>query len=116
MNKKVLGMLACTAVAASMAVGVSAEGDLITIGYAQVGHESDWRTANTKNYEDVFSEENGYELSLIDCDNDNAKQLEAVRNFITQGNGLHRYRSDPVRRMGYGTSGSTGCRYPGYHR
>lgn len=85
MNKKVLGMLACTAVVVSMAVGVSAEGDLITIGYAQVGHESDWRTANTKNYEDVFSEENGYELSLIDCDNDNAKQLEAVRNFITQG-------------------------------
>ncbi|MDO5540931.1 MAG: ABC transporter substrate-binding protein [Eubacteriales bacterium] len=84
MNKKVLGVLACTAVAASMAVGASAEGDLITVGYAQVGHESDWRTANTKNYEDVFSAENGYELSLIDCDNDNATQLEAVRNFITQ--------------------------------
>ncbi|MDO4343381.1 MAG: ABC transporter substrate-binding protein [Eubacteriales bacterium] len=84
MNKKVLGVLACTAVAASMVASASAE-DLITVGYAQVGHESDWRTANTKNYEDVFSAENGYELSLIDCDNDNAAQLEAVRNFITQG-------------------------------
>ena len=85
MNKKVLGVLACTVIAASMAMVASAEGDLITVGYAQVGHESDWRTANTKNYEDVFSEENGFELSLIDCDNDNAVQLEAVRNFITQG-------------------------------
>ncbi len=62
----------------------AASGDVITVGYAQVGHESDWRTANTQNYQDVFSAENGYELSLIDCDNDNAVQLEAVRNFITQ--------------------------------
>lgn len=62
----------------------AASGEVITVGYAQVGHESDWRTANTQNYQDVFSAENGYELSLIDCDNDNAVQLEAVRNFITQ--------------------------------
>ena len=27
--------------------------DLVTVGYAQVGHESDWRTANTQNYQDV---------------------------------------------------------------
>lgn len=84
MKKRVLGLAACTAVAASMAIGASAEGDLITVGYAQVGHESDWRTANTQNYQDVFSEENGFDLQLVDCDNDNAAQLEAVRNFITQ--------------------------------
>lgn len=62
----------------------AADGELITVGYAQVGHESDWRTANTQNYQDVFSAENGYELQLVDCDNDNAAQLEAVRNFIGQ--------------------------------
>lgn len=60
------------------------DGELISVGYAQVGHESDWRTANTQNYQDVFSAENGYELQLVDCDNDNAAQLEAVRNFIGQ--------------------------------
>lgn len=70
--------------AAEEAPAEAASGELITVGYAQVGHESDWRTANTQNYQDVFSEANGYELSLIDCDNDNAVQLEAVRNFITQ--------------------------------
>ncbi len=59
-------------------------GDVITVGYAQVGHESDWRTANTQNYQDVFSAENGYELFFVDCDNDNAAQIEAVRNFIAQ--------------------------------
>ena len=65
--------------------GSSASGDLITVGFAQVGHESDWRTASTKSAEDTFTEENGYDLSLIDCDNDSAKQLEAVRGFIQQG-------------------------------
>ena len=33
----------------------------------------------------MFSEENGYQLSFVDCDNDSAKQLEAVRDFIQQG-------------------------------
>lgn len=62
----------------------ASDGELITVGYAQVGHESDWRTANTQNYQDVFSEANGYELSFVDCDNDNAAQIEAVRSFIQQ--------------------------------
>lgn len=61
-----------------------ASGDLISIGFAQVGHESDWRTASTKSCQDVFSEANGYDLSFVDCDNDSAAQLEAVRSFIEQ--------------------------------
>ena len=62
----------------------AAAGDTITIGFAQVGHESDWRTASTKSCQDVFSADNGYDLSFVDCDNDSAAQLEAVRNFIQQ--------------------------------
>lgn len=84
MKKRVFGFAVCTAMVAAMGMTAFAEGDLITVGYAQVGHESDWRTANTQNYQDVFSEENGYELSFVDCDNDNAAQIEAVRNFINQ--------------------------------
>lgn len=60
------------------------DGGLITIGFAQVGHESDWRTASTKSCQDVFSEANGYDLQFVDCDNDSAEQLNAVRNFIEQ--------------------------------
>ncbi|MCI8996564.1 MAG: substrate-binding domain-containing protein [Lachnospiraceae bacterium] len=60
------------------------DGGLVTIGFAQVGHESDWRTASTKSCQDVFSEANGYDLQFVDCDNDSAEQLNAVRNFIEQ--------------------------------
>lgn len=59
-------------------------GGLIKVGFAQVGHESDWRTASTKSCQEVFSEANGYELSFVDCDNDEAAQKEAVRSFIEQ--------------------------------
>ncbi len=83
--KKLLVLGLATVACAGLAVSAQAEGDTITVGYAQVGHESDWRTANTKNYEDTFTEENGYELSLVDCDNDHAAQIEAVRGFINQG-------------------------------
>ena len=61
-----------------------ASGDLITIGFAQVGHESDWRTASTNSAQAVFSKENGYDLQFVDCDQDSAVQLEAVRGFIEQ--------------------------------
>ena len=61
------------------------EGGLISVGFAQVGHESDWRTASTKSAQAVFSEANGYDLSFVDCDNASAAQLEAVRGFIEQG-------------------------------
>lgn len=40
----------------------AADGDLITVGYAQVGAESDWRTANTESFKSTFTEENGYKL------------------------------------------------------
>ena len=80
MNKKLVVIAAASLCATAMTA--NAEG--ISVGYAQVGHESDWRTANTQNYQDVFSAENGYDLSFVDCDNDNAAQIEAVRNFINQ--------------------------------
>ena len=75
---------AVTEATADAAAEAAADGEVITVGMAQVGHESDWRMANTNNYQDVFSAENGYELQFVDCDNDNAAQIEAVRNFITQ--------------------------------
>ena len=60
----------------------AASGDLITVGFAQVGHESDWRTASTNSVQAAFSEANGYDLQFVDCDNDSAAQIEAVRQFI----------------------------------
>lgn len=83
MKKKFAVMMAVAAAMSMTAMTAGAE-ELVTVGFAQVGHESDWRTANTQNFQEVFSEENGYELSFVDCDNDNAVQIEAVRTFITQ--------------------------------
>ena len=83
MKKKLAVMALAAATLSMMAMPVQAD-DLVTVGYAQVGHESDWRTANTQNYQDVFSEDAGYSLDLVDCDNDNAAQLEAVRTFISK--------------------------------
>ena len=84
MKKKFAVMAIAGAALCMAAMPACAAEDLITVGYAQVGHESDWRTANTQNYQDVFSEDAGYSLDLVDCDNDNAAQLEAVRTFISK--------------------------------
>ena len=45
--------------AANDAADTGDTSDVITVGFAQVGHESDWRTASTKSAQDVFSEANG---------------------------------------------------------
>ncbi len=104
MKKRILSIMTCMALTAALFAGCGSsdssstdtgsdteatadEGgsdELISIGFAQVGHESDWRTASTNSCKDVFSEENGYDLQFVDCDNDSAAQLEAVRNFIEQ--------------------------------
>lgn len=74
-----------TAAAETPAEAPAADGDgVITVGFAQVGHESDWRTASTNSCQTVFSAENGYDLQFVDCDNDSAVQIEAVRGFIEQ--------------------------------
>lgn len=58
--------------------------DLIKVGFAQVGHESDWRTASTASAQDVFSESNGYNLLFADADNNPEAQIDVVREFIEQ--------------------------------
>ena len=56
----------------------------LTVGFTQVGQESDWRTANT---DDVCSaiKEAGWELIYDDAQQKQENQVKAVRNFITQG-------------------------------
>ena len=88
MKKKILAaFMAATMVAGMSAINVAAEeegGDVITVGFSQVGAESDWRTANTESMQTTFSEENGYELIFSDAQQKQENQLTAVRNFIQQ--------------------------------
>ncbi len=62
----------------------AAKDDLIVVGYAQVGAESDWRTANTESFKSTFTEENGYELIFDDAQQKQENQIKAIRNFIQQ--------------------------------
>ena len=81
----------------------AADGDVIKIGFAQVGHESDWRTASTNSAQSIFSAENGYDLQFVDCDQDSAVQLEGSTWLHRAGCGLHHHRPDRIDRLGHGT-------------
>jgi simple sugar transport system substrate-binding protein len=69
---------------ATTAQGAS-DGELVTVGFAQTGSESGWRSANTESMKAAFAEENGFELVFNAADNDPAAQIAAVRSFINQG-------------------------------
>ena len=80
MKKKILSLMLCGMMAMGVMAGCGSAGKksadkksgskdgTITVGFSQVGAESDWRTANTKSMKETFSEANGYP------------------NFITTGN------------------------------
>jgi simple sugar transport system substrate-binding protein len=59
-----------------------ASGNLITIGFSQVGTESDWRLANTKSMRETFTEANGFKLVLKEAQQKLDNQLSAIREFI----------------------------------
>ena len=59
-------------------------GDVITVGFSQVGAESDWRTANSESMKSTFSTENGYNLIFDDAQQKQENQIAAIRNFIQQ--------------------------------
>ena len=86
MKKKIMAAVMTAAMVAGLAgaTSVYAAEDTITVGFSQVGAESDWRTANTESMNSTFSEENGYELIFDDAQQKQENQLTAIRNFIQQ--------------------------------
>lgn len=57
-------------------------GEMI-VGFAQVGAESGWRTANTVSVQDSFAEA-GVELKFSDGQGKQENQIKAIRSFIQQ--------------------------------
>ena len=55
----------------------------ITMGFAQVGAESGWRTANTKSIQES-AEEAGIELKFTDAQGKQENQIQAIRSYIQQ--------------------------------
>ncbi len=58
--------------------------DYITVGFIQTGKESDWRDANTNDFLNTFTEENGYNLIYIDGNSDSDRQIKAMNDLIRQ--------------------------------
>lgn len=59
-------------------------GDLVVVGFSQVGAESDWRTANTESMKATFTEDKGYKFLFDDAQQKQENQINAIRNFIQQ--------------------------------
>jgi galactofuranose transport system substrate-binding protein len=78
--------LAATACSSGSPAASGDGGDeTITVGFAQTGSESGWRSANTESMKAAFSEDEGFELIFNAADNDPAAQISAVRDFISRG-------------------------------
>ncbi|UQX04170.1 ABC transporter substrate-binding protein [Streptomyces sp. RerS4] len=58
-------------------------GGTITLGFAQVGAESGWRTANTKSVQEA-AKKAGITLKFSDAQQKQENQIKAIRNFIQQ--------------------------------
>ena len=100
MKRKAISVLLAAMMVTTLAVGCGNKGggsddssdkgssdsgsDLITVGFSQVGAESDWRTANSESMKETFSKDNGYKLIFDDAQQKQENQITAIRNFIQQ--------------------------------
>ena len=79
---KLLRLTASLLALSIAAVSLSAK--TITVGFAQTGAESAWRTANTNSMKSE-AEARGIRLKFSDGQGKQENQIRAVRSFITQG-------------------------------
>src|ERR1700749_3239344 len=77
-------VLAATLVAAAIATPTMAFAQKkITLGFAQVGAESAWRTANTDSIKSA-AKDAGIDLKFSDAQQKQENQIKAIRSFIAQ--------------------------------
>ena len=89
MNKglKLAVAVLCAAVlgACGKGDGGAAAGDgAITVGFSQVGAESEWRTANTRSVKEALAAPE-FNLKFSDAQQKQENQIKALRSFIAQG-------------------------------
>ena len=76
-------VLAATLVAAAIASPSAFAQKKIVLGFAQVGAESAWRTANTDSIKSA-AKDAGIELKFSDAQQKQENQIKAIRSFIAQ--------------------------------
>ena len=75
---------ACGGSGGTSGSGSGGSGDKkITMGFAQVGAESGWRTANTKSIQET-AKADGITLKFSDAQQKQANQIQAIRSYIQQ--------------------------------
>ena len=62
----------------------AARGGAITVGFSQVGAESEWRTANTRSVKEALVAPE-FKLKFSDAQQKQENQIKALRSFIAQG-------------------------------
>jgi len=78
-----LGLAACGGSSGSTAAGGGGGSEALTLGFAQVGAESGWRTANTKSIQDSAAAA-GVNLKFSDGQQKQENQIKAIRSYIQQ--------------------------------
>ena len=80
-----LSVIAAVTVSALALVGTSPRADnkKITLGFSQIGAESEWRTANTKSIKEA-ADTAGINLKFSDAQQKQENQIKAIRSFIAQ--------------------------------
>lgn len=76
-------MLTLTACGGTGTAADNAGSDKITMGFAQVGAESGWRTANTKSVQES-AKKAGVDLKFSDAQQKQENQIKAIRSYIQQ--------------------------------
>jgi ABC-type sugar transport system substrate-binding protein len=79
-----VSLSACGGGDSDTASASSGGGDGIVMGFAQVGAESGWRTANTTSIQES-AKEAGIELKFSDAQQKQENQIKAMRTYIAQG-------------------------------
>lgn len=83
MNRRTLNTaLAAAALGGMLPVPVFAQKKLV-LGFAQVGAESEWRTANTESIKSS-AKDAGIELKFSDAQQKQENQIKAIRSYIAQ--------------------------------
>ncbi len=70
-------------IGAAIALSSSVQAKQITIGFSQIGAESEWRTANTNDVKRA-AKESGINLKFSDAQQKQENQIKAIRTFIAQ--------------------------------
>jgi len=78
-----VALLGLAALAGCSGGGTSAKSGAITVGFSQVGAESEWRTANTRSVKEALVEPE-FQLKFSDGQQKQENQIKALRSFIAQ--------------------------------